>query len=120
MSVYYYRMAASYAIGAQWESVDAVLYSYELRQYPSLCYALGRELCSGENMCKDIERAYQFLKLAEKGYKTELDNGGSMYEQAYAGVTELLSSSQFDGIRAQYDKAFFDDYADDADDSEPF
>ena len=65
-------------------------------------------------MYTDIDRAYQFLKHAEKGYKTGLANGNEMYAISYQGVIKLIADSQFDDIREQYDE-FFDD--DDEEDS---
>lgn len=114
MSIYYYRMAASFVIGTEWEKGYVVAYCTELQKYPSLCYALGRELSLGGDMYTDIDRAYQFLKHAEKGYKTELANGNEMYAISYQGVIKLIADSQFDDIREQYDE-FFDD--DDEEDS---
>lgn len=113
LSIYYYRMAASFVIGTEWERGASVTYSYELQNYPSLCYALGRELSRGGDMYTDVERAYQFLKHAEKGYKAELANGNDMYERSYAGVKELLSDKQFDDIRAKYDEIFEDECEED-------
>jgi len=116
MSIYYYRMAASYVLGTEWENGAGVTYCDELQRYPSLCYALGRELSRSGDMYTDIERAYQFLKHAEKGYKIELENGNDMYEKAYNGVVELLNDPQFDEIREQYDVLF--DYRDEFEDED--
>lgn len=106
MSIYYYRMAASFVIGTEWEKECVVSYCTELQRYPSLCYALGRELSRGGSMYTDIHRAYQFLKHAEKGYITELANGNEMYASSYQGVVKLIADSQFDDIREQYDELF--------------
>lgn len=109
LSVYYYRMAASYVIGEAWDDKDTVAWREELQKYPSLCYALGRELSAGGTMNMDIERAYQFLKHAEKGYMAELANGNEMYRRSYEGVLKLLAHQQFDEIREYYDSVFDDD-----------
>jgi len=114
MSVYYYRMAASFIIGTEWENGLTVAYCDELQKYPSLCYALGRELSLDGDMYTDIQRAYQFLKHAEKGYKIEIANGNDMYENAYQGVVKLIANEQFNDIRKQYDEIFDDDIEDDA------
>lgn len=110
LSVYYYRMATSYVIEEEWENSRIISWTEELEKYPSLCYAMGRELSFGGAMNTDLDSAYQFLLKAEIGYKRELMNGSSMYEKAYAGVLKLLSDSQFDDIRAKYD---IDDVEDD-------
>lgn len=109
MSVYYYRMAASFVIGEKWENDSPIIWCDGLSKYPSLCFALGRELTSGENMSADVDSAYQFLKLAEKGYKTELGNGAEMYRQAYSEVCSLLQSSVYDDVRIKYDGIDEDD-----------
>ncbi len=114
MSIYYYRMAASFVIGTEWENGYVVAYCTELQKYPSLCYALGRELSLGGDMCTDIDCAYQFLKHAEKGYKTKLANGNEMYASSYQGVIKLIADSQFDDIREQYDELFDDDDLEDS------
>ena len=110
MSVYYYRMAASFIIDTPWENSFIITYCSRLQEYPSLCYALGRELFSGENMPRDMESAYQFLKQAEAGYRIELANGSSMYEKAFAGVEELLADPRFNHIRKRLDAVFDEEY----------
>lgn len=110
MSVYYYRMAASYVIGTEWEQDAVVAWCDELRKYPSLCYALGRELSPDGDMYTDIERAYQFLKHAEKGYEMEIANRRDFYEKSYKDVLKLLADKRFDDIRAKYDEMFDEEY----------
>ena len=105
MSVYYYRMAASFIIHDDWENVT-IAFCDSLQKYPSLCYALGRELSLKGNLYTDIDAAYQFLKHAENGYRMELANGKKMYEKSYAGVVELINDSQFDEIRERYDELY--------------
>lgn len=58
------------------------------------------------NLPADTDAAYQFLKHAEIGYKTELTNGNKMYEKSYAGVVELLNDPQFNEIREKYDELY--------------
>jgi len=109
LSVYYYRMAASFVIDEEWENYsNTVAYNYELQKYPSLCYALGREMSKGGDMYTDLDRAYQFLKHAEAGYTRELRNGSEMYRSAYEGVQALLASEQFAEIAERYD-SFYDE-----------
>lgn len=103
LAVYYYRMAVSFILKNEWENTKMISWNRELEKYPSLCYAMGRELSVGGSMNTDLDSAYQFLQKAEIGYKRELMNGSTMYEKAYAGVVELLADSQFDDIRAKYD-----------------
>lgn len=114
LSLYYYNTAFSRVVGSEWES-NSIVYCEELQYYPSLCYALGREMSSGGRMNTDIVMAYQLLKHAEKGYRKEIDNGAVMYESSYEGVKELLADSQFDSIRREYDAYFAgEDYDEEA------
>lgn len=105
LSLYYYNTAFSRVVGGEWES-NSIVYCEGLQYYPSLCYALGREMSRGGRMNTDIVMAYQLLKHAEKGYRNEIDNGAVMYESSYEGVKKLLADSQFDGIRGEYDAYF--------------
>ncbi len=77
--------------------------------FPSLCYAMGRELCKGGAMPTDLGKAYQFLKLAEMGYRRELDKGNVMYAEAYEGVVNLLLEKQFNKVRGLFDTFGVDD-----------
>ena len=112
MSVYYYRMAASFVLDEPWETPNVIAWNEDLERYPSLCYALGRELSPGGAMYTDLDSAYQFLKKAEIGYKRELANGSEMYRESYNGVLRLLAGPQFDDVRRKYDP-LFDNDADD-------
>ena len=116
LSVYYYRMAASFILDEPWENNLYITYCDELLLYPSLCYALGRELSAGGGMNTDLDSAYQFLKKAEAGYNKELANGSEMYAKAFEGVKQLLADPQFDDIRVRYDKYYEED--DEEDDEE--
>lgn len=100
-SVYYYTVAAETLMDSRWLDPDMVRWAKELQYYPSLCYALGRELSPGGNLCTDLECAYLFLKHAEKGYRTEIQNGAVMYENAYNGVLELLQNPQYNAFKAK-------------------
>jgi TPR repeat protein len=114
LSLYYYNTAFSRVVGGEWES-NSIVYCEGLQYYPSLCYALGREMSRGGRMNTDIVIAYQLLKHAEKGYRKEIDNGAVMYESSYEGVKKLLADSQFDGIRREYDAYFAgEDYDEEA------
>ena len=108
MSIYYYRMAASFLIEEEWELPNTIAYTTSLQDYPSLCFALGRESMPEGDMNTDLDQAYQFLKHAEIGYKRELNNGASFYEKVYENVCELLHKDIFDDIRDIYDPIFND------------
>ena len=106
MSVYFYRMAASFVLDEEWEEPNVIAWNGELERYPSLCYALGRELSPGGNMNTDLDQAYQFLRKAEMGYRRELANGSEMYREAFEGVLWLIQNPQFDSVREKYDPIF--------------
>ena len=120
LSVYYYRMAASFILGPRWDRERSVIWRDRLRHYPSLCYALGRELSPEGNMCTDIDQAYQFLLHAKAGYEKALANGESMYEESYQGTLEWLKKNDFDDIRDKWDKEYDKCYngSDDDDDED--
>lgn len=99
LSIYYYRMAVGFVLAPGWENSTIIAQSQDLVKYPSLCYALGRELSIGGAMNTDLSAAYQFLLKAKIGYKYELMNGSRMYEKCYADVLDLLADAQFDEVR---------------------
>ena len=102
LSLYYYRIAARLIVGPDWQDEYSIRWNDDLIQYPSLCYALGREMSKDGSMPTDIAFAYVFLKKAEEGNKLRLANGDKMYEKSYNGVVELLADSQFDPVRDEY------------------
>lgn len=104
LSVYYYRLAASLLVRGKWEDYNQILWNDELPQYPSLCFALGRELMPGGHMAADIRCAYQFLLRARTGYRDALANGSDFYRESYEAVLDLLADPIFDEIRAEYDE----------------
>lgn len=108
LSTYYYRMAVSFVITKDGELLE-LAWLNELQAYPSLCFAMGREMALGGDMNTDIESAYKFLKHAQLGYEKELANGSEMYREAYEGVMKLISDPQFDGIRLRMEKLFDED-----------
>lgn len=109
LSLYYYRMAASFLIDDNWEVDYVITYTKSLDRYPSLCFALGRALMPGGLMTTDLREAYQFLKHAERGYRMEMMNGADFYAKAYAGVMERIDDEVFDDIRDEFDQLFEDD-----------
>jgi len=105
MSIYYYRMAVSYLTDEQ-ESWDYLEYDDNLQQYPSLCFALGREHSRGGNLYTDIEVSYKFLMHAKLGYEKALANGDIFYEESYNAVVELMKDEQYDSVRDKIDRFF--------------
>lgn len=110
LSLYYYRMAASYIISDEWEGRYEIIWHRDLQRYPSLCYALARELAPGGQMITNIESSYQFLKHAEIGYKNEVENGVNYYNWLYERVLDMLKAKYYDPIRTKYDSVFDDEY----------
>lgn len=105
MSLYYYRMAAALLIDGQCDP-NNVIECDCLKEYPSLCFALGREMSVQGHVATNLSLSYQFLKLAEAGYKIALLSGIDFYGDCLSAVKELLNDSQYDLIRDKYDNAF--------------
>lgn len=103
LSTYYYLKAANFIVDQNWGTNPEVILEYtELQDYPSLCFALGRELLPNGTLFTNVEAAYLFLKHAEHGYQTFITNGQTMYEKSYKHVQELLAQSQFNDFRKKY------------------
>ena len=60
----------------------------------------------------NISQAYQFLRLAEEGYRIEIANGGDFYQKPYESVISLLNDSIFDDVRKEIDLLFDEDEED--------
>lgn len=103
---YYFRMAASYAMNEGWEGSKQIIWTKNLHDYPSLCYALGRALHPMGDMITDIDSSYQFLLHAKSGYEEALQNGNDMYKESYEGVLELLKDQIYDNVREENDGLF--------------
>lgn len=111
LSNYYYTYAASLIIGEGWKHGEPIFWCDELEEYPSLCYAIARETFIDGSMPTDLKISYQFLKFAEIGYKSAIENGNLMYEKAYDSVLKLLQDEKYNRIRNEYDIIFSkDDY----------
>ena len=104
-SIYYYRLAADQIFNDDWDYVD-IINNEMLLRYPSLCFALGREMGIGGQMNTDIELSYQFLIAAKKGYEIELANGFKLYESSYQGVLDYLDKEEYRRLEDKYDVKF--------------
>lgn len=105
LSNYYYEMAANEILDGNYHGTYKVLFNDELERYPSLCFALGREMSPGGSMLTDCHVAYQFLLKARKGYEKEIENGNKMYQESYVNVLDLLKLEVYDSVREQIDLA---------------
>lgn len=112
LAISYFELAANILIGCDWSKEDAIAFTEELEEYPSLCYALARELMPGGNMKTSLDEAYQFLLHAEQGFVHEILNGATYYKKNLNKVTALLQDDIFDEIREDYDYLFDDDEED--------
>ena len=54
-------------------------------------------------MPTDIDAAYQFLKMAERGYQRNLTNGQTMCQKAFEAVEKMLADNQYDPVREEVD-----------------
>lgn len=107
MSNYYYNMAAKYILDDDF-SIENILGNEELRTYPSLCFALGREMSISGSMTTNLDLSYIFLKLAELGYKNELDMNHTMYKTSYENVKEYLKKDCYNASKNKL-ISFFDE-----------
>ena len=106
LSLYYYSLAVEYITGSEWQTRDSLYYNDELQNFPSLCFALARELGNDGNMFNNTPLSYQFLLYAKIGYEQELANGFGMYEKAYDNVIELMADQQYDEFRDYYNSVY--------------
>ncbi len=109
LSIYYYSLAVTYIIGSDWQLRDNLYYEDALQYYPSLCFALARELATGGELITDISLSYQFLLHAKIGYEKELAHGFEMYRQSYESLQRFMVDSQYDGVREKYDGMYLGD-----------
>jgi len=113
LSIYYYSLAVKSILGSDWQLRDELYYADALQYYPSLCFALARELAKGEAFIANIPLSYQFLLHAKIGYEKELAQGFEMYRQSYESVQNLMVDPQYDEVRDKYDEIYFGDEEDD-------
>lgn len=104
LSLYYYKLAASYILGDCWQSFRDISFVDELQRFPSLCFALAREMGKGGALLTDISLSYQYLQHAKLGYETGLENGNEMYRQACEAVLEFMQDPQYDKVKEQFEE----------------
>lgn len=107
MSNYYYNMVTKYILDDDF-SIENVLDNEELRIYPSLCFALGRKMSISGSMPTNLDLSYIFLKLAELGYKNELDMNHTMYKTSYENVKGYLKKDCYNESKKKL-ISFFDE-----------
>lgn len=105
-SAYYYQKAAIVLLEKKFHPEACIVWEYYVRNYPSLCFALARELLPDGGLFTDIELSYQFLKHAEIGYKKAIEFGSTMYEESYKNVLKCLNKKEYNSIRKKYDDLF--------------
>lgn len=103
LSVYYYRFAADIILEGDWDKYS-IRYNTKLHEYPSLCFALGRELSKNGAMSTDVYLSYLFLLVAKSGYETALRNGDSFYQSVYESVLRLLEDEQYVEVKDECSK----------------
>lgn len=110
LSIYYYRLAVKFITGQSLEALDDFyFYLDELADYPSLCFALARELGTGGSLIKNIPLSYQFLQYAKLGYEKELGREFEMYRESYESVLELMQKPEYDEAREEFERKFSGD-----------
>ncbi|MEM0513665.1 hypothetical protein [Limosilactobacillus fermentum] len=100
---YYFEAAGHLIMDEGFNAYNPIVTCDKLLDYPSLCLALGREKSVGGSMPTDIDAAYQFLKMAERGYQRNLANGQTMYQKAFEAVEKMLADNQYDPVREEVD-----------------
>lgn len=103
LALYYYENAIKCIINGSIDDYKEIVYVDELDEYPSLCFAVGREMFVGGDMNTNLMMSYQFLKHAEIGYKREIDNGFDKYIESYNKVLDYLSKEEFSDAKAHYE-----------------
>lgn len=102
LSLYYYDQAVTSLLKDEYINYDDIRYVTALDRYPSLCFALGREMYPGGDMNTDLKLSYQYLLHAKTGYELELEAGNNFYQESYNNVLEYLSSEHFIPIKEYF------------------
>lgn len=108
LSIYYYNKAAEILLSDN--NAPGIVHRSDLQRFPSLCFALGREFSIDGHMPCDLDLSYQFLKHAEYGYKTALNNGDTFYKDVYNNLLEFIDRDCYDNIREHYNDEFYELY----------
>ena len=103
LAIYYYKQAIAYILDGNIEEETDVRWVDKLQDYPSLCFAVGRELFVGGDLNTNLFVSYQLMRHAEKGYKREIDNGFELYKDAYNSVLEYLSKEEYNDAKKELD-----------------
>ena len=106
---YYFEAAGHLIMDEGFNAYNSIVTCDKLLDYPSLCLALGREKSVGGSMPTDIDAAYQFLKMAERGYQRNLTNGQTMCQKAFEAVEKMLADNQYDPVREEVDALLEED-----------
>lgn len=106
LSIYYFNYAAALLISEDWNEYEDIVHIIRLQDYPSLCFALGRNMCIGGLMNTNLKLSYQFLKHAEIGYRYAIENGSDFYKEAYESVLEYLEKEEFASFKDEIDREF--------------
>ena len=104
LSVYYYQKALDWFVE---EYDDAHLFDSEFAlEYPSLFFALGREAMPGGSMNTNLTFAYEWLRIAQKGYENEIADGSNMYEESLENVNKLLEDEIFAEAKEEFERRY--------------
>lgn len=105
MSNYYYNKAAKYLLGNDF-SIENILNNEVLIEYPSLCFALGREMSIDGSLSTNLDLSYIFLKIALIGYEKELDMNHTMYKTPYENTKEYLNKDCYNKSKERLEDLF--------------
>ena len=71
-------------------------------EYPSVYFTLAKEMMPNGNKEQDLDKAYEYLQIAVKGYNHLIeDEGANHYKKVYEEAKTLLESEIFDDYRKE-------------------
>ena len=76
-------------------------YDYDIKDYPNLFFAVGKEHLPGGQLICDLQTAYNFLTYAQEGFAQEIANGITYHHKELSQVEELLQADYFAPLRAE-------------------
>lgn len=101
-SIYYYKLAVEFITGKDLDELESAEAYHQFIDFPSLCFALGRELREGGSLKTNVRLSLHFLQYALAGYREQTFNGFNMYYKAANEVEKLLRDPQYEGLNDEW------------------
>ncbi|MBR2246660.1 MAG: sel1 repeat family protein [Bacilli bacterium] len=102
MASYYYLKGLKEFDESLWE----LYYNDDVRFYPSLFFAIGRESMPNGILNTDLDLAYISLKIAQEGYEKYLADGDKMYQESYENVLKLLEDEELSDAKSRFEDRY--------------